>query len=295
MRRTPRIRKSVLAAAVAITAGVAIAVFALVGRMNSDRYVLACEAERAVPQQGRAFPPWGTRPLDGEAWIPLKITPETRCQPHETDDVLTLQRQYLAMLLEQASALLTARDVTKLDDAEALLKQSLLLTRPPESEPANLAKERNQRHDDVLRLLGDVTYGRASAKLRDAATALTDAAKQFDSAAAQHPRHASDASVWASHARKLAQEVHAGPAGVTAPPTSPSPAGASSTSPAALSPQPAERPTDHSNVPGGVALPVEPGSAAAAEPPTAPPAVAPPPVAAPPPVDAGPPTGGVLL
>jgi len=292
MRRTPRVRKSVLAAGLAITAGLAIAVVAILGHLNSDRYLLACEAERAVPQQGRAFPPWGTRALDGDAWIPLKITPDTRCQPHETDDPLTLERQYLAMLLEQASALLTAREVTKLDEAEALLKQSLLLTRPPEREPASFAKERNQRHDDVQRLLGDVTYGRASAKLRDAAAALTDAAKQFDSAAAQHPRHATDASAWASYARKLAQDLHAGPTGAATPPASPA---ASSSSSAAPTPQRPDHPAEHPDAPAGVTLPVEPAGAAAPTPSAEPPTVTAPAVAAPPPVDAGPPTGGVLL
>jgi hypothetical protein len=279
---------------VATLAGIAvlgIASLVLLGYLNSARYVLACESERAVPEQGRGFPPWGTHALGGEPWRPLKIAPETRCQPQDTDDPLVLERAYLAMVLDQATALLTAREVTRIDDAEALLKQALLLTRPPEHEPEPLARQRTEHHQEVERLLGDVTYWRATAKLRDAATALGDAAKQFDAAVAQHPRHATDAGAWAAYARRLAQELHAGPAGSTpsaarpagaGPAAAPSPAGAGSAAavpPAAAAAAAAEP----AGVPAGVALPVEPDKPAS-----------PPPEAAPPP-DAGAPTGGVLL
>ena len=281
--RGPRNRKMIAVAALSITAGLAVAALVFLGRMNSDRYLLTCEAERAVAEQGRNFPPWGTHALAGEAWRPLKITPETRCQPHETDDPLDLERLYLSMILDQATALLTAHEVTKLDDAEALLKQALLLTRPPEHEPEQLTNERNERHTEIERMLGDVTSGRASATLHDAEAVLMDAAKQFDSAAAQHPRHASDAAAWAAYARKLAQELHAGPAGAAPSASPPAASPASSTVPA----------TEQPNVPAGVALPVEPGKGSADAPlvtPVAP--VAPVPPA---PADAGVPTGGVLL
>lgn len=264
--RPPRNRKTIVVSAFSIVAGLAIAGLVFLGYANSDRYLLACEAERAVPEQGRTFPPWGTHAVPGEPWKPLKIAPETRCQPHETDDLLALERLYLAMILDQATGLLTAREVTKIDDAEALLKQALLLTRPPEHESEKLANERNEHHTEIERMLGDVTYWRASARLHDARAALMDAAKQFDSAAAQHPRHVLDAAAWATYARKLAEELHTGPAG--APPSTASPA-----APAASAVSPV--------VP---ALPVEPGKSGADEPPPAP---------APP--DAGVPTGGVLL
>jgi hypothetical protein len=267
--RTPRSRRAITVSAASVVVGLAIAALVIVGRMNSDHYLLACEAERAVPQQGRGFPPWGMRALDGEPWRPLKIAPETRCQPRETDDPQELERLYLSMILEQATALLTAREVTRLDEAEALLKQALLLTRPPARETEKLATDRNERHKDIERLLGDVTYWRASAKLRDAATALGDAAKQFDSAAAQHPRHMSDAPAWASHVRKLAQQLTTGPAGATQAP-GPAPPGA---------PQ-----AEHPSAPAGTALPVEPTAGSAGEP--APAAPTP---------DAGVPSGGVLL
>jgi hypothetical protein len=278
-RRSPR---TVAFAALAIAGVLGTAVFVLLGHVNSDRYVLACEAERAVPEQGRGFPPWGTRPLAGETWRPLPIAAETRCRPLETDELLVLQRAYLAMVLDQATALLTAREVTKVDGAEALLKQALLLTRPPEREPEAAAKQRAEQHQEVERLLGDVAYWRAAAKVRDAAAALGDAAKQFDAAVAQHPRHVSDAAAWAAHVRKLAQDIHAGPASGATSPTPPigaAPPAGSTASPAAApstSGSAAERPA----APPGVALPVEPDKAHAA------PAAQPSPTA---------PTGGVLL
>lgn len=266
--RSLRSRRTMTVSALALVGGLAIAALVILGRINSGRYLLACEAERAVPQQGRGFPPWGMRALDGDPWRPLKIAPETRCQPRETEDLRELERLYLSMLLEQATVLLTAREVTRLDEAEGLLNQALLLTRPPEHETEKFAAERNERHKDIERLLGDVTYWRASAKLRDAATALGDAAKQFDSAAQQQPRHMSDAQAWASHVRKLAQQLTAGPGGATPP--------AAVTVPAAPA-------SEHANVPVGTALPVEPATGSPAETPAA---------AAP---DAGVPSGGVLL
>ena len=52
-----------------------------------------------------ACTPDGLWQWDGEAWRPLKITAETRCQPHETDDLQILQRLYLGMALDQATAI----------------------------------------------------------------------------------------------------------------------------------------------------------------------------------------------
>lgn len=276
-RRNPR---TVLFAALGITAGLGIAALVVVGYLNSDRYILTCEAERAVPERGRGLPPWGTRALSGEPWRPLKIAPETRCQPQETDDPLVLERAFLAMVLDQATALLTARAVDRVDDAEALLQQGLLLTRPPEHEPEPLARQRTEHHQEIERLLGDVAYWRATARLREAAAALGDAAAKFDAAVAQHPRHVSDAGAWAAYARKLAQELHAGPAGAPFAASSAVPPG----TPSAPSPPGPAGASERLAAPAGVALPVEPDGASAT-----------PPAQAVPPPDAGAPTGGVLL
>jgi hypothetical protein len=272
--RAPR---TVLVAVLSAVGLAGVGVLVLLGYLNSDRYLLACEPDLAVPEQGRGFPPWGTRALAGAAWRPLRIAPETRCKPVETDDPLVLERSFLTMILDQASAQLTAPEVTKVDDAESLLKQALLLTRPPEHEPEPLAKQRTEHHQEVERLLGDVAFWRGATKVRDATAALGDALKQFDAAVAQHPQHATDAAAWAAHVRRLAQDLRTGPTG----PASASPS-AAPTSPAAN--PGGERPASPaSTAPPGVALPVEPERSAAN-----PPAQAPPP-------DAGTPTGGVLL
>jgi hypothetical protein len=262
--RKPRSRKAIFVSALSLFVGLSIAALVFLGRANSARYVVACEADQVVVEQGRSFPPWGTHALDGAEWKPLKIPPEAECHPRETEEVTELASWYLTMLMDQASTLLTAREVTKVDDAETQLKQALLVTR-------ELARddERRDKRKEIERLLGDVVYGRASAKLRTAADAMNEAAKQFDVAAAQRPRHASDAAAWAGYVRKLVEELRVGPSGaqVAFPPL-----------------PPPERP----GAPTGVALPVEPerGSDGSAS--------EPPPPAAPPP-DAGIPTGGVLL
>ncbi|HVR06196.1 MAG TPA: hypothetical protein VMS02_09145, partial [Solirubrobacteraceae bacterium] len=286
-------RTILLAAVLAIgTAGIAVAV--LLGYLNSDRYVLACEPERAVPEQGRGFPPWGTRALSGAAWRPVKIAPETRCQPRETDDALVLQRLFLAMVLDQATALLTAREVNRVDDAEALLQQALLLSRPAELEPEPLARQRGEQHQEIERLLGDVAYWRGQAKVRDALGALGDAAKQFDAAVARHPRHVSDAAAWAARMRTLSGELHAGSTAEAGTPAAPAPASPSPASPPSPSASPATAPAPSPPSPS------PPATTGSAGPPAVPAGAAPPAErdgsAHPsPPPDAGAPAGGVLL
>jgi len=207
--------RRILIAAAAGVVVVGVGILVVAGQINRDRYVLTCEAERAVPEQGRSVPPWGTRAMTGEPWRPLAITRETRCRPLDTDDVLVLERAYLAMVIGQAAELLTAREVTKLDAAEALLQQALLLSRPPVTEPPPLAKQRSEQHELVERMLGDVAYGRATAKLREAAAALGEAARLYDTAATQRPRYTSDAAAASAYVRALARELHTGALGAT--------------------------------------------------------------------------------
>jgi hypothetical protein len=245
--------------AVVLVFGLGIAALVFLGRANSDRFAVSCEPEQVVAEQGRSFPPWGMHTLGGPEWKAIAIPPEAECKPRETENFDELTGWYLELLVDQASTLLTAREVTKVDLAEQHLKQGLLLARSPD--------KRDQRKE-IERLLGDVDYWRALATLRDATAKLGDAAKQFEAAAAQRPRHVSDASAWASYIRKIADELHVGPAGAH-----------QSAFPAPGAPPTAERPT----APAGVALPVEPTR------PSEP--VAPPPAAP----DAGVPGGGVLL
>ncbi|MBS1122367.1 MAG: hypothetical protein H6Q90_4595 [Deltaproteobacteria bacterium] len=257
-------RKMIVVGAFTTVVGLGIAALVVLGHVNKASFAIACKPQEVVAEQGRAFPPWGTRALeDDDKWKPIKIPPEAECRERETEDEAELSGWYLDMLVERATALLTVREVTDYAGAATILEQALLHARAP---------ERRDQRKEIERLLGDVGYWRASAKLRDAAAALTDAAKLFDTAAGQRPRHVSDASAWATYARKLVDDLHAGPAGAKQ-------------SPFAALPTP-ERPS----APPGTALPVEPdqGSAGSARSPGtdgAPPT----------PPDAGVPTGGVLL
>ena len=272
----PRSKLWMLAAALAVVLGGGITAMVLVGRANSDRLVLACEAERVVILQGRSFPPWGETTLEGAEWKPVKIPAEAPCVPFETESKAELAARFEKLLEERATRLVGGRGgtstaiaaagpedpVTKVDEAEASLKQALLVARHlPGDDAIN-------KREALERLLGDVTYWRASARLRAAATALDDAAKQFDMAVLQQPRANSDPQEWATLARKLAEELRAGPqkaGGEVVAPVGPAPTGTS-------------RPV----APPGVALPVEPPTAGSAVEPV--------------PADAGvPASGGVLL
>ncbi len=253
-----RSRKAMVVAALSVVMGSGIAALVLLGKLNSAKYVLACEAEQVVVEQGRSFPPWGTSTLGGAEWKPLKIPPETPCHPQETEDRTELAQWYLKMLTGQAAKLLGAREVTKVDEAEGVLNQALLVSRELKTDG-----DAKDARAEIDRLLGDVVYWRASARLRSASDTLAEAAKQFDAASTKNPAHFADAAEWASFSRKLIDQLKAGPGAVPTATFPPVP--------------PAERPT----APTGVALPVEPEGAGSAEPVVAP--------------DAGVSSGGVLL
>jgi hypothetical protein len=263
----PRSRRTMIIATASIVVGLGIATLVFLGRANAQRYVLTCDSSHAVAEQGRSFPPWGSRPMHGPEWAPIALPANAECQPRETDDVNELGKWYLELLLDRANTTLTARDLldsvgtqgtaNPLDLVAAQLDQALLLARDP---------DRRDQRKDITRLQGDVAYWRAAARLRDASTVLVDAAKQFDTANQQHPRHATDAAAWSTFLHHLADELHAGPNGAA----SIAPATAAN---AAL--------TGTTPVPVGTALPVEADSAGSAVPPPTP--------------DAGIPSGGVLL
>lgn len=252
-------RKTLVVGALAIVMGGGIAAFVLLGKSNSGRYLIACEEDRVVVEQGRSFPPWGTSSLDGAEWRPLKIPPETACHPRETEDRTELAGWYLAMLTDFADKLLSAREITKVDEAETALKQAQLVTRSLRTD-----EDAKNARGDIDRLLGDVLYWRASARLKAASDALTEAANQFDAAATARPQHFKDSAEWAKYTRTVIEQLRAGPGGVAPAPLPSAPA--------------SERPI----APDGVALPVEPDGSGAAEPPPLTP-------------DAGVPSGGVLL
>ncbi|MEP6865086.1 MAG: hypothetical protein ABJE66_31000 [Deltaproteobacteria bacterium] len=265
----PRNRRTMIIATASIVVGLGIATLVFLGRANAQRYVLSCNSAHAVAEQGRGFPPWGSRPMHGSEWAPIALPANAECQPRETDDINELGKWYLELLLDRANVTLTARDLldsvgsqssaNPLDLVGAQLDQALLLARDPD--------RRDQRRD-ITRLQGDVAYWRAAARLRDASTVLVEAAKQFDAANQQHPRHATDAAAWSTFLHHLVDELHAGPNGAA--PIAPSTA----TNAAATGTTP---------VPVGSALPVEPDTGAAGS------------AVSPPTPDAGIPSGGVLL
>ncbi|MBA3392184.1 MAG: hypothetical protein H0T89_06050 [Deltaproteobacteria bacterium] len=253
----PRNRKLIVIAVGSLVVGLGIAAMIFLGYQNSGWFYLRCEADRVVAEEGRTFPPWGSQALEDKEWKPIKIPPEAECAPLETESYPELVAQFRAILVKRATVLLTAKEVTKADEAAALLEQALLHAR------SHSDAARNARIE-IQRLLGDVVYWRASLKMRDAAKALDEAARQFDAASLQRPRHVTDAAAWADHVRKIVGELEAGPTGSSQtvfPPVPPA--------------------SDRPPAPPGVALPVEPGPATVEQP------------AAPP--DAGVPTGGVLL
>ena len=246
-------RRGMLVLSISLALGVIVVAFALLGRANHDRLVFACTATEIRAEEGRAFPPWGTDPLEGPMWAPIAIPPKAECKERETESMTTLTTWYLEALTDQAEERLTAKDVTELDLAAKQLEQALLLARHPDRRDARRAIER---------LLGDVDYWRATARLRGAIDALDQAAKQFEDASTRPPEHARDAAAWAEVARRAKNLLGGGPGGAAEQP------GAGSGAPVRQPP------------PFGVALPVEPVDAAPA------PAERP---------DAGLPTGGVLL
>lgn len=263
-------RRTVVVSAFAIIVGIVIATLIFLGRANSSHFYVVCEADHVSAEQGRSFPPWGSRAMTGAEWKPIALPPNAECKPKETDEPDELAKWYLDVLVDRASTALTARGllesiphpggaaaVNPLDTIAAQLDQALLLSRAP---------ERRDQRKDIERLQGDVEYWRAAARARDAAASLAEAAKQFDAAAALRPRHVDDASQWATFSRKVADEIHGGPNG--APP-----------------PIPGMPPGDtHVPAPMGSALPVEPPPAGSDTATTAAPTP-----------DAGVPSGGVLL
>lgn len=202
--KKPRSRRLIVLWVAAAAIALLVGIFIFLGSLNTDRYALVCEPEQVLAKQGRSFPPWGLKSIGGEEWKPIAIPANAECKARETEDLAELAGWYLDMLVDQASTALTSRDTTRVEIAAQQLDQALLLARSPD--------KRDQRKE-IERLLGDVEYWRASAKLKDAQQALIDASKQFDEAATKRPRHVTDASAWGAFVKKVADELKAGPAG----------------------------------------------------------------------------------
>ncbi|MEZ4360660.1 MAG: hypothetical protein R3B48_10785 [Kofleriaceae bacterium] len=272
-------RGGVLLAALASV--VLVAVLVVLGRHNAERHLLTCETAQVVAQRGRGFPPWGASALEGPEWKPVSIPLAAECLDRETRSEDEFVSWYLNLLIEQATARLTARKIVDVDVATAQLEQALLFARAPE--------RRDQRRE-IERLLGDVEYWRAVDKLRTASEAMAEAAKQFEEAAVKQPRHVGDAAARAVLIRRLLQELGGQAAALQKEQANEGPAAA----PSPLEPlEPPPEPT----LPVSPSAPDVPLAPALGEEPA-------PPVSAPdasateepaPVIDAGPPSGGVLL
>ena len=260
--------------ALAIVLALVITTAAFLGHANSERFFIACSTDRISPEQGRSFPPWGSKLLNGAQWKPITLPPNAECKPRETDSQAQLEGWYLDLLLDRASTTLTRKNLldavpgtvanakggpNPLDVTAEQLNQALLLSRAP---------ERRDQRKEVERLLGDVQYWRAALRLRDANAALVDAARQFETASAQRPRHVTDAAAWSTFLRRIIDDLKAGPSGASAA-TATAPQG----EPRAPAPMGSALPPEQSTPEGSAS-----GSDAAEQPP-----------------DAGLPTGGVLL
>ncbi len=188
-----------------LVAGAAIlvltAVGAILGWLNSKNYELVCHTKSISAEQGK-FWPWGRAPLSGPAFRAIAVPSEVICQTQSFDSRLQLEDAFLTALLAQSTKLLTSGGGEQVSVAEAQLEQALLLTRSPKR-----AKERALAE----RLQGDVSYWRGAAEVRRATEALSLGAERFEKAAGQRPRHSSDASAWAEHARFIAEEIDKGP------------------------------------------------------------------------------------
>lgn len=250
-------RKTMFVGALTILMGGGITALVLLGKANAERYYLTCESDQVVVEQGRSFPPWGSSALDGPEWKPLKIPPETVCVPQSTKNHAELAGWYFAMLKNFADKQLATHDITKLDEAEGVLKQALLVTRSMTDQAAKDSRR------DIDRLFGDVAYGRASVRVKAAADSLAEATKQFEAAVLANPAHTEDADAWKRHTQRVVDELRAGPVGVKAEPLAPN--------------VPSQRPT----APLGTAQPVEPEGSGSAPAPVAP--------------DAGVSGGGVMI
>jgi hypothetical protein len=214
-----RSKRTMIVASLAIVAGLGAAALVFLGRANAQRYVIACDASKAIAQQGRSFPPWGVRSMPGAEWAPIALPANAECQTRETENLGELTTWYLEILIDRATTTLTQKDlldvsaapaangkpvIAPLDTVSAELDHALLLARDP---------DRRDQRKEITRLQGDVAYWRAVLRLRDASAILVDAAKQFDAANAQHPRHTTDSAAWSTFLHHLSDELRSGPNG----------------------------------------------------------------------------------
>jgi hypothetical protein len=248
---------------------VIIAAIAIAGWFNHQNYYLVCGTDAIRAQQGD-FWPWGQSDLEGERFRPIPVPGEVLCEDIHFGSEEELEEAFLAALLDRTTAMLTSGDAETVDRAEKQIEQLFLLTR---------TEEHRAQRQKAQRLQGDVSYWRGYAAVEQAKKLLLESAKQFEDAATRRPRHSTDAHTWSKYARKIGEELGAGPSELRDKPES-RPTYEPVESPIHEGQSPIEEPKTPAGSDAGTAFPA-----------TAPPADASPP----PPPDAGLPKGGVLL
>jgi hypothetical protein len=186
----------------ALLIGLTITVLSVLGSLHAKQWSLHCTATEMVAQRGRAFPPWGMLSVADPDLRAIQIDADSECNPRQANDRQQLEDWFVTALSEQATLRLARRKGDDVDTSFAQLQQALLLTR---------TAERRDTRKEIERLLGDVDYWRASARLQTTTDELLQAAAQFDAAAQKRPRHVTDASSWAGHVRRLVERLRAGP------------------------------------------------------------------------------------
>ncbi|MCP4447322.1 MAG: hypothetical protein GY811_18535 [Myxococcales bacterium] len=189
--------KLIAGAVLLVMAGVG----AILGWLNNQNYYLVCGTKSIRAEQGR-FWPTGQKSLPGPSFRPILVPSSALCQSQSFEDRADLETAFLGALLEQSTKLLTTGGVEQVSNAEKQLEQALLLTRDP---------QRAAERELAEHLKGDVAYWRGASEVERAVERLLTGATEFEDAATKRPRHSSDASSWAEHARYIAEEIDKGP------------------------------------------------------------------------------------
>ena len=120
-------RKTMIVIGAALVAGVGISALVLLGRVNTERYVLTCTAKQAIAERGRAFPPWGTKQLFGAEWKAIALPPNAQCKSEELDAREKLEGKFLDLLIERTSAALTVRNLVDANPGDPKGRPSMRL------------------------------------------------------------------------------------------------------------------------------------------------------------------------
>lgn len=178
------------------------------GQRNSRSFYIVC-GDSITAERGRAFPPWGTNRLSGDAWQPIEVVVMLGpCDDASFTSRDELEVRWRELLLWQASAWLQKLDPEQprdnLDTVRAQLGQAASVSRGSDDKSIEARKE-------IARLLGDVAYWEAQDQLAAVKRQLDAAAERLRTAVEHNPVHVRDADQWRKHLDFLQRELAAGP------------------------------------------------------------------------------------